>query len=136
MIVLCPACRTRFRTPSVPESAALVAVCSRCDEQFRLAPVKRTYVLRPPAPARSLEAAVEAGPAPAALGPADRPARGGARSPFVESLIALLPAVAGAGLAYDLAGRSNQDTIAWAALGGAVGLLLGWACLLWIGRKD
>jgi len=54
----------------------------------------------------------------------------------VELLIAILPAVAGAGLAYDLAGRQHEDPITWAALGGAVGLLLGWACLLWIGRKD
>jgi hypothetical protein len=53
-----------------------------------------------------------------------------------ESLVALVPCGVGAVLAYHFSGPLGQDPITWAALGGAVGLLLGWACLLWITRGD
>ena len=58
------------------------------------------------------------------------------RSAIVEFLVAVVPASGGAAMAYHLAERQSQDPITWAALGGAIGLLLGWACLLWIGRDD
>jgi hypothetical protein len=59
--------------------------------------------------------------------------RGGS---LVESVVALFPCGIGAGMAYHFAGPWDQDPITWAALGGAIGLLLGWACLLWITRGD
>jgi hypothetical protein len=55
---------------------------------------------------------------------------------MLESVVALLPGGVGAVLAYHYAGPLGQDPITWAALGGAIGLLLGWACLLWITRGD
>lgn len=58
------------------------------------------------------------------------------RSVVLESLVALFPCGVGAGVAYHFAGPLGQDPITWAALGGATGLLLGWACLLWITRGD
>jgi hypothetical protein len=55
---------------------------------------------------------------------------------MLESVVALLPGGVGAALAYHYAGPLDQDPITWAALGGAIGLLLGWACLIWITRGD
>jgi hypothetical protein len=55
---------------------------------------------------------------------------------LLEGLVALVPCGIGAGLAYHFAGPMGQDPITWAALGGAIGLLLGWACLLWITHGD
>jgi len=55
---------------------------------------------------------------------------------LLEGLVALVPCGVGAGLAYHFAGPMGQDPITWAALGGAIGLLLGWACLLWITHGD
>ena len=55
---------------------------------------------------------------------------------ILESVVALFPCGIGAGMAYHFAGPWDQDPITWAALGGAIGLLLGWACLLWITRGD
>jgi hypothetical protein len=59
-----------------------------------------------------------------------------ARSALLEFLIAVIPPSAGASLAYYLASRDQLDPVAWSALGGAAGFLLGWGCLLWIRRKD
>lgn len=55
---------------------------------------------------------------------------------LLESVVALFPCAIGAGMAYHFSGPYDQDPITWAALGGAIGLLLGWACLLWITRGD
>ena len=59
-----------------------------------------------------------------------------ARWEWSGAAIAGVPAALCALLAYYLAGRQGQDPVAWSALGSAVGLLLGWACLLWIQRED
>ena len=59
-----------------------------------------------------------------------------ARSALLEFLVAVLPPVAGASLAYHFAGREQWDPVAWAALGGAAGFLLGGGCLLWMRRND
>jgi predicted Zn finger-like uncharacterized protein len=160
MIVVCPSCSTRYRHGAAAEAvAAATAECSRCDERFPLAPARRPYVIRgqQPAGVPPRIAALAAGPVPGVADEAfaiDPPAGPEHEQPAVatpaeaarrtapgssavtEALVAVLPAVAGAGLAYDLAGRQHQDPVTWAALGGAVGLLLGWACLLWIARKD
>jgi len=64
------------------------------------------------------------------------PQPAGPRSALLEFLIAVLPPSTGASLAYYFAGRTQLDPVAWSALGGAVGFLLGWGCLLWIRRKD
>ena len=58
------------------------------------------------------------------------------RSALLEFLIAVVPPSTGASLAYYFAGREQLDPVAWSALGGAVGFLLGWGSLLWIRRKD
>ncbi len=58
------------------------------------------------------------------------------RSALIEFLIALVPPCVGASLAYHLAQRGQLDPVAWSALGGAFGFLLGWGCLLWIRRND
>jgi len=55
---------------------------------------------------------------------------------ILEGLVAFLPGGIGAGMAYHFAGPWDQDPVVWGALGGAIGLLLGWACLLWITRGD
>jgi hypothetical protein len=174
MIIACPSCHTRYRHGFGSGTAvvAVVAECSRCDEQFELPTARRTYILRgvdggaapasvevplavasSPAPSRNMpesedpvadglyaqppEPGIEGADASVAE-PASEELQSAttARSSIVELLISILPSVAGAGLAYDLASRRNEDPITWAALGGAVGLLLGWACLLWISRKD
>jgi hypothetical protein len=53
-----------------------------------------------------------------------------------ELLVALVPATLGGGLAYYFAGPFGQSPSLWAALGATMGLLFGWACLLWITRED
>jgi len=78
--------------------------------------------------------AADAVPTESAAPGSPRPSAG--RRALVESLVALVPCGIGAGLAYHLAGPAGQDPVTWAALGGAVGLLVGWACLLWITRED
>jgi hypothetical protein len=55
---------------------------------------------------------------------------------LLEGLVVLLPSGLGAAMAYHLAGPRGQDPITWAACGGAIGLLLGWVCLLWITRGE
>jgi hypothetical protein len=55
---------------------------------------------------------------------------------ILESVVALFPCGIGAAMAYHFAGPYDQDPFTWAALGGAIGLLMGWACLLWITRGD
>jgi hypothetical protein len=74
----------------------------------------------PLAPAPAESATRRRGPAPArALG---------------EAVVAFTPCAAGAGLAYHFAGTLGQEPVTAATMGAAVGLLLGWACLLWITR--
>lgn len=53
-----------------------------------------------------------------------------------ELLVALVPAALGGGLAYYFAGPFGQSPSLSAALGATVGLLFGWACLIWITRED
>lgn len=76
-------------------------------------------------PAASAEEATEARPRAVR--------RGGS---ILEGLVAFLPGGLGAAMAYHFAGPWDQDPVVWGALGGAIGLLLGWACLLWITRGD
>ena len=73
---------------------------------------------------------------PAEPQPAATPPRLTATQSLVESLVAVTPTAAGAWMAYHFAGLMGRDPIIGAALGGALGLLLGWACLLWITRRD
>ncbi len=54
----------------------------------------------------------------------------------LELAVAVVPCVLGAGLAYYFAGSLNQDPIIAAILGGVTGLLLGWACVIWIAQAD
>ena len=54
----------------------------------------------------------------------------------LDASIAVVPCGLGAGLAYYFAGSLNQDPIISAILGGVTGLLLGWACVLWIAHAD
>lgn len=150
MVVLCPACRTRYRYHAGDDALARMAQCSRCEQTFPLEPARRSYVLRSAAepgelawagaadggrPSLALEGGID--PAMEATGERGAESRTGpSPNVVVESAIALLPAAVGAYIAYDLAGRQDQDPLTWAALGAAVGLLLGWTCLLWIARKD
>ena len=75
-------------------------------------------------------------PGPAQAGSEARPRPASRLRALGESLVALIPSGLGAALAYHFSVPLGQDPITWAALGGAVGLLLGWACLLWITRGD
>ena len=73
-------------------------------------------------------------PRPGVMPPPRRaPARGRALG---EATVAFAPCAAGAGLAYHFAGALGQDPITATAMGAAVGLLVGWACLLWITRGN
>ncbi len=47
MIVACPSCHTRYRHGASCADGHPTAQCSRCDEQFPLTEVRRTYVLLP-----------------------------------------------------------------------------------------
>ncbi len=58
------------------------------------------------------------------------------RSALLEFLVAVVPPSVGASVAYYLAQRDGLDPVAWSALGGAAGFLLGWGCLLWIRRRS
>lgn len=58
------------------------------------------------------------------------------RSALLEFLVAVVPPSLGASAAYYLAHRDQLDPVAWSALGGAAGFLLGWGCLLWIRRRN
>jgi hypothetical protein len=166
MIVLCPSCNTRYRHDPVEPAAAAMAECSRCDETFPMQESRRTYVLvprqRPPAAIGmddpSLAPRIVTADVPAlterilsGAGVVDLPSAGDVlagyglpepetpaprRSALFEFLIAVIPPSAGASLAYHLASRDQLDPVAWSALGGAAGFLLGWGCLLWIRRKD
>jgi len=165
MIVACPSCRQRYRHEMPIEAESPLAHCSGCDERFELAPPKRSYVLAQmlDAPVSSIEidlpevdpstlapeltsATLQPDAAAAVTAPAesmpvpvacDEPASAtSGLGTLSESLVALVPCGVGAAIAYHLAGLEGQDPVTWAALGGAVGLLLGWACLLWITRGD
>ena len=162
MIVVCPSCQQRYRHTPENGGTATLAHCSACDERFPLERQKRAYLVVDAAPHASAGLSDPlAGPAPASIDmpptgegvtvpaqadpaaseattPAARRPGTGARPgrKLLEGMVALLPCGLGAGLAYHLAGPRGQDPITWAALGGAVGLLMGWACLLWITRGD
>jgi hypothetical protein len=98
------------------------------------APTAETTVPEAVALPAATIAADEATVPEAIPGPAEKaPPR---RETLPEILVALFPCGLGAAMAYHLAGPRGQDPITWAALGGAIGLLLGWACLLWITRGD
>ena len=73
----------------------------------------------PPAPSETTDAPCEQTGAP--------------REVWPGVLAMLLTTAAGARLAYHL---GQETPVAWSALGGAVGLLLAWACILWTQRKD
>ncbi len=82
-------------------------------------------------------------PGPGSIGPAlksdgpHRERRIGTRvMAALDASIAVVPCGLGAGLAYYFAGSLNQDPIISAILGGVTGLLLGWACMLWIAHAD
>jgi hypothetical protein len=51
---------------------------------------------------------------------------------LTELTLAFGPAVIGASLAYARAAEQGADAASWGALGGAVGMLVGWGCLLWV----
>jgi hypothetical protein len=57
------------------------------------------------------------------------------RSAALEFAAAVVPPAVGAGLAYAFAAKDQLDPVAWSALGGAVGFLLGWVGLLWLRRS-
>jgi hypothetical protein len=63
---------------------------------------------------------------------------GGARRPssLARGLVPVVPAVAGGALALSVAAQQNGDLLTWTALGGAAGLLVGWACLRWMRHED
>lgn len=156
MIVRCPACSTSYRHDPAVVAAVSLAECSRCDERFPLRPARRSYVIveangvaasvRPAAravdlPPRGLERpsilgleTTERGESQQ-MGESQAPATP-SRSALSEFLIAIVPPCIGASLAYHLAQRGQLDPVAWSALGGALGFLLGWGCLLWIRRND
>lgn len=75
---------------------------------------------------------------PASTSPAVAPKRrfGKSVTAALEAAVAVIPCGIGAGLAYYFAGSLNQDPIISAILGGVTGLLLGWACMLWIAHAD
>lgn len=161
MIVQCPSCHTRYRHDA-EAFEAILAECGNCEETVPLVATKRRYALLSPQttcrvvedravlePAASeavspvagrvdeapdtLPESIESVEKPESSG---RPARERPDSGPADLGIALAPSAIGAVLAYYLAGQQNQDPVTWAALGGAMGLLLGWACLLWIRRND
>jgi len=159
MIVACPSCQRRYRHDFVVAAAPPTARCSACDERFPLDRPKRSYRLvlpvrqspsgdlmpPPPIAAPPLEQQVSAEipvgiemptASPVAIDTLVEPGPASPLRAFGESLVALVPSGLGATLAYHFSGPLGQDPITWAALGGAVGLLLGWACLLWITHGD
>ena len=105
---------TRFEVPE-PQAA-----------EVPLAPPPTFYEERtaPAQPAEELPVALESPPV--------RPRRPRA---WVESLVPLVPCALGGVLTYHLAGPWGQDPVTWSALGAAMGLLVGWACLIWITRR-
>lgn len=153
MIVLCPSCSTHFRHEPALHSAATFGECSRCDERFPISAPRRSYVLLPrraaagrapvagyddpPLAPRAARTRPEPAPVPAKVAAArPGPAPGLPQSSFAEFLVAVVPPSLGASVAYYVAVRDQLDPVAWAALGGAAGFVLGWGCLLWMRRKD
>ncbi len=164
MIVICPSCSRRYRH-EFEAAATQVAHCAGCDERFDPVPAKRTYVLVPggavpaagiPPPVIGMDDPLLAGqpidtppgaefgaPPGLEISPAfesERPRSEGRIGPRImaalDASIAMVPCGLGAGLAYYFAGSLNQDPIISAILGGVTGLLLGWACMLWIAHAD
>lgn len=162
MIVACPSCSTRYRHESAGAPPSVLAECSRCEEQFPVRQARRSYVLLPPgSSAARVAVGAEARPAdpvarprPAAASPipagagvsdvvkpqtvaeeCEMPQAAPAHSALLEFMVAVIPPSVGASVAYYFALRDQLDPVAWSALGGAAGFLLGWGCLLWIRRK-
>jgi hypothetical protein len=81
-------------------------------------------------PASELEGQARTEPSP------DGPVPSRKVAAHTEILVALAPACAGSGLAYYLAGGAAGSPWVPLALGGAVGLLVGWGCLRWMRRAD
>ena len=156
MIVTCPSCCRRYRH-DFQADAAQVAHCAACDQRFEPVAAKRTYVLVPggavpefgsPPTAIGMDNPLLAGqlldasPGPESIaalesdGPRSEGRIGSRVMAALDASIAVVPCGLGAGLAYYFAGSLNQDPIISAILGGVTGLLLGWACMLWIARAD
>ena len=161
VIVICPSCQNRYRH-DFQIDVAQVAHCGACDERFEPVPARRTYVLVPATPlapagmppvasapvavgmhdplreGKLLDAALapEFPPVPESDGPHEASRFGPQLTAVLELAIAVVPCGLGAGLAYYFAGSLNQDPFISAILGGVTGLLLGWACVLWIAQAD
>jgi len=185
VIVNCPACQTRFRYAN-EGTAALVGLCSQCDESVPMQPMKRQYIILrgegsgaerrvaigmdDPSLAPRLQAAqsrvaatatsedegafdlppfpiegadpfglggdgaptaqqAEAAPAPVA---APREASAGPDG----GLIAILLGATGLAAGYHGALWQQAEPLTGAAIGGVIGLSLGWAWIRWVNRKS
>ena len=108
------------------------------DDPLLAGPVGVSKAPVPPADPESVVATDGPLPATAEAGSAGSPEpRSGPRvSAILETAVVVIPCGLGAGLAYYFAGSLNQDPIISAILGGVTGLLLGWACMLWIAHAD
>ena len=157
MIVNCPSCTTLYRFDATAGAAAVLARCSRCDEQFDLSPTKRAYAIveteaavdrafGAPEPVRGgaehwnppdgvnlgtfdYQAEAEAATATEEIAPAAR------KSVMGEWLTALFLSTVGGGSGYYLAVLQEADLITFVAGGSAIGLVLGWAVIRWMARE-
>ena len=130
MIVNCPSCGTRYSHRAESAPSAVRAHCSGCDSTFPLTPAKRQYLLFATPGQGMVEESVSAGLTMAPTVAASR----SKSAPL--SLIVLLLAAAGGGAGYYLSLIQRADPLNWAAVGGGLGLLLGWAVMRWMARKD
>ena len=91
-----------------------------------------------PRPESTAATATETAPPPAleSDGPPSEGRNGQRIMAALDASIIMVPCGLGAGLAYYFVGSLNQDPIISAILGGVTGLLLGWACMLWIAHAD
>lgn len=131
MIVNCPSCRTRFRYSADEAPELRQGRCSRCDEEFPLAPGRKSYRLRPvsgPAAAIGADmpvlAATQTGPGDAATP--------GSLASWVAMLIGSLGALVG----YYAAVARGADTWLWTATGCAAGLSAGALWIRWKSSKS
>jgi hypothetical protein len=87
--------------------------------------------------AREPEPEPERAPEPRAFFDAPAPASA-AKAPLGrQAAAALAPAGLAAIVAYALSrAQEGADPLVWAALGAALGLLVGWGCVHWIRRRD
>ena len=68
-------------------------------------------------------------------GSSDAAAAAPRRRPFREMLVAILLAGLGVLPAYYLAQEQGLDPTTWMAVGGGIGLFLGWICIRWMRRS-